>query len=320
MLSRVAEQLYWIFRYVERAENLARFLEVSQSMALDTPMEVNDVWLPLIDVCADRSRFEELHPGGGAKEVGEYLLRETDNPNAIRNCLAIARENARQIREVIPNEFFEDLNALYLDLEDGEPFWQLPEQEQLQQIRSRCQQLYGIADSTMRRDLSWQFANLGRLIERADKTARILDVKYFLLLPSLEDVGGALDELQWIALLRCASAYQVFRQHTQQPISPSGVAAFLLLDPAFPRSVRYCLNGVAEALNGIDQRPLTEGADNLARTMGLLQAHWNYSRVEEVVNRGLHEVIDTLQQQLNQLHRLIEERYFISSHGSMEEI
>ena len=95
MLSRVAEQLYWIFRYVERAENLARFLEVSQSMALDTPMEVNDVWLPLIDVCADRSRFEELHPGGGAKEVGEYLLRETDNPNAIRNCLAIARENAR---------------------------------------------------------------------------------------------------------------------------------------------------------------------------------------------------------------------------------
>lgn len=313
MLSRVAEQLYWIFRYVERAENLARFLEVSQSVALDMANDAPSVWLSLIDACADRSLFEGLHPEGRPDQVVQFLLAQKDNPNAIRNCIAIARENARQIREVIPNEFFEELNALYLDLQPGEPFWNEALPEQLQQVRRGCQQLYGIADSTMRRDLSWQFANLGRLLERADKTARILDVKYFLLLPSAEAVGGAIDELQWIALLRCASAYQMYRQHTQQPITPSGVAGFLLLDPDFPRSVRYCLNGLATSLEEIEQQPLHKGHHGVSHLLGPLRAHWNYARVDDVINGGLHEVIDDLQIQLNDLHEQLESRYFAAS-------
>ena len=310
MLSRVAEQLYWIFRYVERVENLARFLEVSQSMALDSPGGGDAVWLTLIQACAESGLFERLHPGGGAAQVCDFLLSDPDNPNAIANCIAIARENARQIREVIPNELFEELNALHLELGPAEAFWQLSLPEQLQRIRSGCQLLYGIADSTMRRDLSWQFANLGRLIERADKTARILDVKYFLLLPSIEEVGGALDELQWIALLRCASAYQMYRQFTQLPITPSGVASFLLFDPAFPRSVRYCLNGMAEAVALIDQQPLLQGSHPLNRALARLQATWNTTPVDEVINKGLHEVIDELQLELNGIHEQLESRYF----------
>ena len=313
MLSRVAEQLYWIFRYVERADNLARFLDVGMSMALDSPADGDAVWLPLIEACAESSLFEELHPAGGAAAVEWFLLAQAQTPNAICNCIAIARENARQIREVIPNEFFEELNALHLDLQPGESFWQQALPEQLQLIRRGCQQLYGIADSSMRRDISWQFANLGRLIERAEKTARILDVKYFLLLPSPQDVGGALDELQWIALLRSASAYQMYRQHTQQPITPSGVAEFLLLDPDFPRSVRYCLNGIAEAIASIDQQPLLQSGHSLSRSLGRLQATWNFSQVGEVINLGLHQVIDELQLQINQLHSLLETRYFITN-------
>jgi uncharacterized alpha-E superfamily protein len=234
MLSRVADSLYWINRYVERAENIARFVEVSEAMALDCPPGSAEPWLPLIYANGDRELFDQLHPEGSSDEVVGFLVREEDNPSSLVNCLAIARENARQIRDVITTEMWEQINDIYWTLQEVD-FWEQPPQEQLREIRRACQLFYGITDSTLSRDLSWQFSRLGRLLERADKATRILDVKYFLLLPSPEDVGGVLDELQWISLLRCAGAYQMFRQSRQQMIEPKAVASFLLLDPNFPR-------------------------------------------------------------------------------------
>ncbi|MFZ9748594.1 MAG: alpha-E domain-containing protein [Vulcanococcus sp.] len=311
MLSRVADSLYWINRYVERAENISRFVEVSEAMALDCPPGSAEPWQPLIDASGDRDLFDELYPGGGAEQVVEFLVRSEGNPSSIVNCIALARENARQIRDVITTEMWEQINDLYWTLLESETFWDQPPQEQLREIRRGCQLFYGVTDATLSRDLSWQFSRLGRLIERADKTTRILDVKYFLLLPSPEEVGGVLDELQWISLLRSAGAYQMFRQSELGVISPKAVASFLLLDPAFPRSVRYCLERIHETLQVVGGRSVPGAPDALECLVGLTLARWSYTKIDALIANGLHEAIDDLQQDLNNLHGLIHSRYFV---------
>ena len=312
MLSRVADSLYWINRYVERAENISRFVEVSEAMALDCPPGSAEPWLPLIDASGDRELFDKLYPGGSPDDVVKFLVREPDNPSSVVNCLTFARENARQIRDVITTEMWEQINGCYWGLQEPD-YWEQPPQEQLRIIRRDCQLFYGVTDATLSRDLSWQFSRLGRLLERADKTTRILDVKYFLLLPSNEDVGGVLDELQWIALLRTAGAYQMFRQSQQRAIAPRAVASFLLLDPIFPRSVRYCLERINETLRIIRGGSVPGSPDELECLAGLTLACWSYTSIDDLISSGLHEAIDHLQQNLNQLHTLIEKRYFITS-------
>ena len=311
MLSRVADSLYWINRYVERAENISRFVEVSEAVALDCPAGSAEPWLPLIDASGDREAFDALYPHGTPEDVVHYLVREETNPSSVVNCIAFARENARQIREVITTEMWEQMNGFYWTMQESS-FWEQPPQEQLREVRRACQLFYGITDATLSRDLSWQFSRLGRLLERADKTTRILDVKYFLLLPTHEEVGGVLDELQWIALLRTAGAYQMFRQSQQQAIAPEAVARFLLLDPIFPRSVRYCLERISETLRIIRGSAVPGAPDELECLSGLTLARWSYTRIEDLVATGLHEAIDQLQQDLNRLHDLIEARYFIA--------
>ena len=312
MLSRVADSLYWINRYVERAENISRFVEVSEAMALDCPPGSAEPWLPLIDASGDRELFDELFPAGGPEQVVEFLVRAEANPYSVVNCIAIARENARQIRDVITTEMWEQLNDTYWTLLDSEGFWKQQPQERLRDIRRACQLFYGITDATLSRDLSWHFSRLGRLLERADKTTRILDVKYFLLLPSPDEVGGVLDELQWISLLRSAGAYQMFRQSQQQAIEPKAVAAFLLLDPIFPRSVRYCLERINETLRIVRGQAVPGAPDELECLSGLTLARWSYTSIDELIAGGLHESIDDLQSDLNRLHDLVEQRYFIA--------
>ncbi|MFZ9752833.1 MAG: alpha-E domain-containing protein [Cyanobium sp.] len=311
MLSRVADSLYWINRYVERAENISRFVEVSEAMALDCPPGSAEPWLPLIDASGDRELFDQLCPAGSPEDVVHFLVRHEDNPNSVVNCLAIARENARQIRDVVTTEMWEQLNGTYWQLQEAS-YWEQPPQEQLREIRRACQLFYGITDATLSRDLSWQFSRLGRLLERADKTSRILDVKYYLLLPSPEEVGGVIDELQWIALLRTAGAYQMFRQSQQRAIAPEAVAGFLLLNPVFPRSVRYCLERISETLRIVHGKAVPGHPDAIECLTGLTLARWSYTSIEDLIAGGLHEAIDQLQQDLNQLHTLIEQRYFIA--------
>jgi len=315
MLSRVADSLYWINRYVERAENISRFVEVSEAMALDCPPGSAEPWLPLIDASGDRELFDKLYPSGKPEDVIRFLVHDKDNPSSVLNCLEFARENARQIRDVITTEMWEQINDVYWNLQEP-GLWNQPPQEQLREIRRACQLFYGITDATLSRDLSWQFSRLGRLLERADKTTRILDVKYFLLLPTHEEVGGVLDELQWIALLRTAGAYQMFRQSRQQAIAPEAVASFLLLDPIFPRSVRYCLERISDTLRIIRSSAVPAPPDDLECLVGLVLARWSFTRIDELIAHGLHEAIDHLQQDLNRLHDLIEARYFISSNST----
>jgi uncharacterized alpha-E superfamily protein len=214
---------------------------------------------------------------------------------------------------VITTEMWEQLNDLYWSVQDGEVLWQEPDQEQLRSIRRGCQLFYGITDVTLSRDQAWLFSQLGRLIERADKTSRILDVKYFLLLPAPTEVGGVLDELQWISLLRSAGAYQMYRQSMQQAIAPASVARFLLLNPIFPRSVRFCLQQINDTLQQIQLNPQSGPPDDLECLRGQVLAKWSYVRIDALIERGLHEAIDQLQTDLNQLHQLIHNRYFTTT-------
>ena len=310
MLSRVADSLYWINRFVERAENISRFLEVSEAMSLDNPSSNAEPWLPLIDASGDRQLFDQSYPRRSPQDVRGFLLLDRNNPNSIVSCISNARENASQIRDVIYTEMWEHINELFWSLQDGEVLWREPDLEQLRTIRRGCQLFYCITDVTLSRDHAWLFSRLGRLIERADKTSRILDVKYFLLLPDPNAVGGVLDELQWIALLRSAGAYQMYRQSVQQAISPTSVARFLLLDPIFPRSVRFCLQEINDTLKCIQHNPIPGSPDDLECLRGQLVAKWSYVRIEPLINRGLHEAIDQLQNDLNQLHGLIHNNYF----------
>ena len=311
LLSRVAESLYWINRYLERAENISRFVEVSEAMSLDCPPGSAEPWLPLIDASSDRETFDSRFPEKKQDDVINFLIRDRINPNSIISCIQLARENARQIRDVMTSEMWEQINILYWNLQEGESIWELSRQEQLSEIRRGCQLFYGITDATLSKDLACQFSILGRLIERADKTSRILDVKYYLLLPSLDELGGVLDELQWIALLRSAGAYQMFRKAEQNTIKPISVARFLLLDNNFPRSVRYCLDGISKTLKMIDSYPNSDNPSKLECMRGLLKAKWSYIRIEDIINGGLHEAIDSLQIDLNKLHNLIQDKFFI---------
>ena len=319
LLSRVAESLYWINRYLERAENISRFVEVSEAMALDCPPGSVEPWLSLVDVTGDRELFNLRFPERNQDDVINFLIRDRLNPNSIISCINMARENARQIRDVITSEMWEQINTLYWNLQEGELFWNQPGQEQLSEIRRGCQLFYGITDATLSKDLSWQFSMLGRLIERADKTSRILDVKYYLLLPSLDELGGVLDELQWISLLRSAGAYQMFRKAEQNSIRPNAVARFLLLDPVFPRSVRFCLDGINETLKVIESNPIPEEPTQLECMRGLLNAKWSYVRIENIMGNGLHEAIDKLQIDLNKLHNLIHKKYFSNQELTFQE-
>jgi len=281
-------------------------------MALDCPPGSAEPWLPLVDASGDRNAFDKSYTNKTPSDVISFLIKDRENPNSIISCICMARENARQIRDVITSEMWEQINSLYWSIQEGETLWHQPAQEQLFEIRRGCQLFYGVTDATFSHDIAWHFSKLGRHLERADKTSRILDVKYYLLLPSLDKLGGVLDELQWIALLRSAGAYQMFRKAEQNSIKPNSVARFLLLDPIFPRSVRYCLDGISNTLKTIDNSPSPENPTELECMRGLLKAKWSYIRIEDIINDGLHEAIDSLQMDLNKLNDLIQEKYFIN--------
>lgn len=298
MLSRVAESLFWMSRYVERAENVARFIDVNLNLLLET--HSNEQWMPLVNTTGDHGDFLERYGDAAQEKVVRFLTFDCENPNSMLSALRAARENARSTREIISSEMWEQLNTFYLfvaeaarqpgGIEKLHPFFT--------RIKECSQTFCGITEATMTHGEPWHFMRMGRLIERADKTSRILDVKYFLLLPSAKDVGSPFDEIQWAALLRSASAFEMYRKRHGR-ISPTEIVKFLLFDHEFPRAVRFCLNGARDSLHAISGTPLGQFSSSPERLLGQLFSDFAYVSVEEVIRGGLHEFIDDLQTRLN---------------------
>ena len=310
MLSRVADSIYWINRYVERAENVSRFVEVNLHLLLDTPMGTMQQWEPLVITTGDQDIFKERYGEATAENVLRFLTFDSEYANSIRSSVKAARENARSVREIISSEMWEQINEFYLQVEETAQSTNMAELYAFfPEVKKASHMFAGVMEATMSHNEGWHFGRLGRFLERADKTARILDVKYFILLPSVDSVGSPLDNLQWIALLRSASAYEMYRK-CQHLINPSGVVDFLVLHPEFPRSIRRCILLAEQSLHTISGSPAGSWRLSSERQLGKVRSHLDYITLEEIFQIGLHEFLDNLQNDLNQVGSAITEDFF----------
>src|SRR5258707_11629870 len=293
MLCRTANELYWMARHIERAENTARLLDVTDRMsllpydAIEPALAWAEPWaVPLITsglATAFYERFHEL----SAEGVLRYMILDSSNPSSIYCCLRAARESARSVRGAITSEMYEDLNSAWLEMRgyDYNRIQATGVSEFLDWVKMRSHLFRGVTFGTMLRDEAYHFIRLGTHIERADNTARILDVKYHTLLPSAADVGGAVDYYQWSALLRSLSGFESYRKIYSDVITPRRVAELLILRQDMPRSLHSCLNFIHETV----ERMADDHSRELERESGQLHAQLHYARTEDIIRQGLHE-------------------------------
>ncbi|MEQ1884578.1 MAG: alpha-E domain-containing protein [Bryobacteraceae bacterium] len=309
LLSRVADSVYWMGRYMERAENVARFIGVNLNLQLDLPLDPAHQWQPLIDTSGDTEMFKERYGHATQDNVISFLAYDADNPNSIYSCLTAARENARSVRETISSEMWEQVNTMYLQLqtqrEMPNPEW-LP--EVFRGIRLGAHLFQGLTDATMTHNEAWHFTRLGRKMERADKTSRILDVKYFMLLPSVRDVGTPYDDIQWSAVLKSVSGFEMYRKKYGR-IAPREIVEFLVLDREFPRSVHYCIRSADESLHAITGVPMGSYKYPSEQLMGLLRSELDFTSVGSIIRQGLHEYLDALQVKMNLIDARVSEDF-----------
>lgn len=312
MLSRVANSIYWLGRYLERAENYARFIDVNFNLMLDLPPDLKEQWEPLILATGDYKKFIVKHSGFDRKDVIHFLTFDISNPNSIISSISFARENARAIRENLTKETWENLNELYhfvqkkaekrdWNREDPRIFFE--------SIKNQVLLLYGLSESTVARTEGWHFRQLGLYLERADKTSRIVDVKYHILLPAPNLVGSPLDFLHWTALLKSVTAFNTYRR-LYGTIEPSKVVSMLLLNKYFPRSVFYCLVEAENCLHKISGRPSNGKLNSAEREIGALRSKLEFADVNEIISSGLHEYIDELQEKINSISNKIDANFF----------
>ncbi len=310
MLSRVAESIYWMARQVERAENLARFLEVTHNLILDQPDNLVDPWAPLISVTGDFELFADRYSVTDVDSVTQFLAFDASYPSSMLSTLRQARENARGVRESLSSEVYEQVNQFYRFVNQASQQSKLESTNNfLSAVRDMAIQWTGVLDSTMSRNLGWHFANVGRMLERADKTSRILDVKYFNILPKVDDVGTAVDDVQWSALLYAISGFEAYRREHRM-INISRVVEFFLFNRTFPRSIRFCVTAAVASFAEIIEAS-QPGSDHTALELASSLKHrLSKTSVEEVLAGGMHRFIDNLQSELNDIGDAMNSDYF----------
>lgn len=311
MLSRVADTIYWMNRYIERAENYARFMDVNFNLSLERAPEALEQWRPLVVTTGDWELYEKLYEKVEKRKVIYFLGFDEKNPNSIFNCITNARESARAIRPEITKEVWEQVNALYYLVKEGheKKRWKSKDpRDFFTEIKKGCQLLYGIFDATISRTDGWHFGKIGQLIERADKTTRILDVKYHILLAAPKEVGSPLDLIQWSALLKSVSAYDMYRKNFGK-LSTLGITNFLILDKVFPRSILRCIMHAEQSLHYITNGDAVHNTAAIEKIQAL-RLQLEESKIEDIIRNGLHEFLDDLQMKLNDISTVIYEQYF----------
>lgn len=311
MLSRTADHLYWMARNIERAENMARVLDVTQKMALlaHAGQQEAALWLPPVMISGNLAAFQHQAGELNAAQVFRYLALDENNPTSIVSSLNAARENARAVRVAMSSEMWENVNALWLELRAriSAGISENELSEFCEWVKSSSHLFRGVTAGTMLRDDAYRFVQLGTFIERADNTARLLDVKYHLLLPSQEQVGGVLDYYEWSSLLRSVSSFEAYQKVFRDTIEPWRVAELLVLRADLPRSLHACLD---EVLVIVEQ--LSSGAhQECLRLAGELHARLHYGSMEAIFQAGLHEFLSDFIQHNNRLGLEIQ-RAFLS--------
>jgi uncharacterized alpha-E superfamily protein len=306
MLSRAANSVYWMARYLERADNVARFIDVNAHLILDLGQSADQAqWHPLIVTSDDEKEFAARYPDSSEAHVIRFLTFDEANPNSLLSCINAARENARTVREIIPSDMWEKMNELYHQVQAHSRSNSVRDLQQLYaQVRSANYWFAGLLQNVVSHGEAWHFLRLGRMIERADKTARLIDVKYFYLLPSPDAVGSASDSVQWGAVLKSVNAFEMYRKQFHR-IVYQDVAEFLIFDPLFPRSMAYCVASCAKSLIKITRRTTDAG-----REIAALQAVLEATDTTTILKNGLHEFIDQFQIRLNVFDRAIHRSFF----------
>lgn len=315
MLSRVANSIFWLARYVERADYVARVLDVNSQLLLDLTdsddADSPNAWLPTISVSGDTGLFKRRYGMANEENTINFILFDRDNPNSICSCIAQARENARTVREQISSEMWEQINRLHLRLRDQEyaDFQRIGANEYLNRTKSSIQLFNGIVESMMPQLEAWDFLNLGRYLERADNVSRLIDVKYYALLPHENAVGSAIDLVQWAAVLRSSSAFEAFRRNRRGVITGPRVVEYLLLDHYFPKSIRFSIAAAETHLRRISGDSDHKFSNPATRAMGKLRADLDYAEIDDIIESGLHDYIDKLQSRLIEIAGFIDQTF-----------
>ncbi|HBM15658.1 MAG TPA: hypothetical protein DD381_04850 [Lentisphaeria bacterium] len=312
MLSRVANSMYWMGRYIERAENYARFIDVIKTLALELPPTLKEQWQPLVAMTGDSALYEAKYKSYTKTNVLKFLTVDGDNPNSVFSCISNARENARTIRDTITIEVWYQINELYLSVQNKQKknVWtDHVLNEFLKEIINGSHLYTGIIHTTFSHEEAWNFSMLGRMLERADKIVRMVDMKYYYLLPKIELVGTPLDLLQWTSILKAASAYEMFRKNYPR-LSADRILEFLLLNRNFPRSVKYCLSRAEESMNSITGSVHGQYSCKPEKEIGRLSAELSFVEPEEILKTGLHEYLIGLESSLNDIGLAITEKFF----------
>jgi uncharacterized alpha-E superfamily protein len=319
MLSRVADSLYWMSRYIERAENNARIAGVNLQLLLDltNPSEADpkQQWDPIISSLEENELFSSLYDKHDGKAVIDFVSLQKKNPNSIYSCLTHARENARTTSEQISSEMWEQINRLYLFVKSDAAKKQVRTSpyEFFRRIIAGSHLFQGITDATMTHGEGWDFIRIGKLLERADCTSRILDVKYHILLPSGETVGGNVDTIQWMSVLRSCSALEAYRKIYAGQVAPWRVAQFIITHSSFPRSIRFSVDCFDAALHHISGSDETKYANEAERLSGRLRSDLDYATIGDIFKFGLHEYLEQIQDRLAEISNAMHAAYCTSN-------
>lgn len=301
MLSRTANHLYWMSRYIERAENIARILDVTENMALVPNAAINEaaLWWPALEISGTSDTFNERFKEYNSNNVIYYLAMDRSNPSSIYSTLYSARENARAVRVALTSETWENINTLWLEFSqfDADDLDINRLHEFCDWVKSRSHLFRGVSAGTMLQDDAYQFLRLGTFIERADNTARILDVKYHLLLPKEEEVGGGVDYYEWSSILRSVSAFQAYQKIFNDTIQPWNVAELLVLRKDMPRSLHACFFEISRILDSVTRDRHME----CKRMAGEIHSSLMYGRMDHIFQNGLHEFLTEF---INRNHEL----------------
>lgn len=306
MLSRVAESIYWIGRYQERAENTARLINVNSNLILDLPKGIIPDCEPLITILGCEKSYHEKHPEITERRIVNFIISDESNPESIISCLAYARENARTIREILPREGWEVINSMYNEAVENKSvsYARNGRRTYLENIIRDLQHVTGLLAGTMNHDIAYDFLNLGRKIERADMTTRIIDVRSENIIPDDVSELKPFEDMLWMSMLKSLSGYQMYRQSMQARIRRNDVLKFLFMRTSFPRSVSYCVKNMDENLSSLpNNKECLSNIEILKKTLSTAPE-------QTQDNIALHQYIDNIQLQLGKLHNDIQTTYF----------
>jgi len=307
MLARTAERMYWFGRYTERAENTARLVLVNANLLLDLPGMVKYVWADLINITGGEGRFHKRFSRTDERNVVKFMLADGKNPASLVNSVRMARENARTTREIIPTEAWEKINEfhLYAARNVDKALKREGRYKFLNEVLTHCSQMTGLIQDNMSHGDAYEFIRMGRNLERADMTTRIVDVGCINLMTENSDIPDSYDNILWMNVLRSLSAYQMYRQHVLDRVNGEDVVTFLIKDTEFPRAVGHCL---FELESGFSRLPRN---DLPLRSISHSRRIINDANVEKLMDaNGLHDFIDRIQIDLAEIHLQVAQTWF----------